>query len=206
MAERYESHFGKSPAELKAWFASLKPAHLRGRAKVMEYTVGPNGGSVLNSIQLGPGAGVFVDAEGNPVLRLNTGNPVYGGAHAVTMANKLDNDLVAGETRGAFDADADASLEAGDSGFIADNAEVSADPSASPAALLAQNPSETTVKNPGNSTGAGAFLPAIGLISSLYLLHSGGNDVAGTPPVPEPASMAVLATGLAFTIRRKRRK
>jgi hypothetical protein len=188
---RFTRHFGMTREEVIAFFGTLRLDTLKEDGTYLVYNVPESGELRAKTIFYRKGTKVWVDQNGGIVLKESCGNPMMRGT---------DNQSVV--------------VEAGPTGeLIAANREV-ATPDPTPAAAVATvapidleasaaSLAPVAPAAPLVSRGASSFNPAFLLpLAAAPLLVQDSNP----EPIPEPATMTVLALGALAALRRKKAK
>lgn len=191
--DRYERHFAMSESELMAYFQTLTPGKLSETKARWVYLVREDGMIDMRSETLKAGTKVFVDPSGKPILVMSCGNPLVVPKNPVSLdsmpLNSSNSDL----------ADIPVSPEAEASVPSPDLVE----PTAAPIPEIASvPPTEVTQSAAQPILGSLGGAPA-GLLAFLPLLGQ-SHGAGGRSVVPEPATFAVIAVGLAGLMARKR--
>lgn len=185
--DRYERHFGMSRDQVVAYLSSLHPARLTTDGVYRVYSI-PDGGYVKCHVgRLKKGTMMFFTADGDPALIALCGNPVTEGKNATMVMIAPAPPL-----------------------SLADTRELTFQPPTSQDEIIVSQPPDVEVVDvtPGHDNLAVApgitALPLAGLlgIGGFGLISSHGGH--GGPPVPEPATIAMLAVGVATLIRKRR--
>lgn len=188
VADRYVRHFGKSKQELLGYFGTLHLAKLNATGVYITYSVDSQGVIKAHPQKMKAGTLVFADSSGQPVLKASCGNAMVSGTNAQlpVMSPAIGQTT---DTLQSVEASPPRSVEE----TMAQNVMLTP---TSPVALAPEMPVPTGTGNQGFALPA--VLAALGGAGSI-LIGSGGNN-----PVPEPATILVMATALvAFKYRRK---
>lgn len=186
VADRYVRHFRMSKSQLVDYFSSLKLAKLdMGGA----YTVYNVHDSILRSrvLTLKKGTLVFADVTGRPILQQVCGNPMVWRIPPVAA-----EPIVAAPATGDITSEVEpgTAVIAGASVAEPGLGEIPVTPPAIPPTMTSRNNSGLLL------------IPLILGIGAATLL----NQDDDCPPVPEPATMTVLAVGGAALLRKRRKK
>lgn len=189
VADRFERHFGKSKEELVAYFSDLHLARLNEDGTYMIYSVDDKGIIKARPQHLKAGTRVFADASGLPVLKASCGNAMTSGSNVLTTT-------VSPAISTATDTLREFAVTTPESVAVTNQTAVVTP--ASPIALMPATPGAVTTGGSNQGFALPAALAALGGAAGL-LLGSGGSA-----PVPEPATLVVMAGAvLAFKLRRK---
>ncbi len=191
VADRFARHFGKTREELVEYFGTLHLARLNSDGTYMIYLVDDQGVIKAKPQRLKAGTRVFADAAGTPVLKASCGNAMVPGTNAqVTSVNP--GVIQASDTLRSVPVTTPES-----SSTFTQTAVLTP---TSPIALAPEMPQVTT----GNSNQGFALPAALAALggAGAILIGSGGHS----NPVPEPATMLVMASALiALKARRKKK-
>ncbi|MBX3120400.1 MAG: PEP-CTERM sorting domain-containing protein [Fimbriimonadaceae bacterium] len=197
---RYSRHFAMDREELIAYIGTLHRAVLDKDGLYVVYNVPATGELRSKARMLKKGTPVFADPHGTAVMMVICGNPM-------TRGPKKETTIVE---------------------FIEPNTTISTEIAEVPVTMQSElseavasvippgyNPVETipsAVYTPPTVTGGGsdiqiiggggfpwAILPALGLVGAV---GGGGSN----PPVPEPATIAILAAGVTTLVVRRRKR
>ena len=212
VADRYERHFAMNRRELVAYLGRLHPTRLAKTGAYTVYSV-PDGGFVkMHRQALKKGSPVFADAAGRPTLIVKCGNPLTLGPSRSRKGNLLT--VLPPEEEGtrqmAMVAPRDSDFETPEDlmamipalpeEILAPTSPLIGGAAAMP--LVASVPASASGGSFPWLAGLPLLFPIVGSAS-----HSGGNGDGGglIAPVPEPATMAVMAVGCVVGARRRRR-
>ncbi|HWA83979.1 MAG TPA: PEP-CTERM sorting domain-containing protein [Fimbriimonadaceae bacterium] len=190
VADRYERHFGKSKEELVGYFGALHLAKLNTEGVYVIYSVDDQGVIKSHPQRLKAGTLVFADATGQPVLKASCGNAMVAGTNALQTT-------VAPTIGQATDTLHDVAMSPPNpmEDVIARNAVITP---TSPVALAPEMPNQISTGTSNQGFIVPAFLMALGGAGSIIIGTKGNN------PVPEPATLLVMASALvALKYRRK---
>jgi hypothetical protein len=189
VADRYERHFGKQKDELIEYFGTLHLARLNEEGTYMIYSVDDSGVIKARPQRLKAGSRVFADASGTPVLKASCGNAMVTGSNAQTA-------VITPSVGSATETMRNVAVTSPES-MSSITAPVALTP-ASPVALTPTMPGQISTGSSNQGLALPAALAAIG--GAAAFLGGGG----GSAPVPEPASILVIAGALvALKYRRK---
>ncbi len=193
VADRYERHFGKSKSEVIRLFTTLHLARLNNAGTYRIYSVLPNGSIKAHAEKLKAGTRVFADASGMPILKMSCGNAMLTGSDTQSTA------LLPSVTQPNANMQA-VSLTTPDSQIVANQTPVITP--GSPIALSPEFPGDSP-NSVSRNQGFGVvpiLLAAFGGAASIPIGSSGGNT-----PVPEPATIVVMA-GMLVALKMRRKK
>lgn len=196
---RYSRHFSMDRKELIEFLGDLRKTTLTKDGMFVVYNV-PKSGVLRSKMRvLKKGTPVFADSKGTAVLMVVCGNPL-------TRGPKKDSSVVSyNEPVTAIQTELEEVPVAMESEYTETVATV-IPPEYRPVDMV-----PSAVYTPPTVTGGGsdirilsggfpwAILPAIGLIGAV-----GGNNPP--PPVPEPASIALLSMGVGAIVMRRKKK
>ncbi len=188
---RFTRHFRLTPTQLQNYFSSLHIAKLANDGVYLVYNVHEDNVIRGRYFKLKKGTLVFADNTGRPILKKECGNAMTMSLPSIVAqaptTKSVGAKVVQGDTQ-------------------ASNELVMMAPGVTPPPITPPVASPVRSQVAGGFVGGGggfAILPLIlGLGSSSFLLKKEDCDC---PPVPEPATLAILATG-ASTLILKRRK
>jgi hypothetical protein len=184
--DRYRRHFAMTDAEVITYLSSLRVSELPKDGIYTVYGVPKTTGDFHARLRmLKKGEPVFVEEDGTPVLQLVCGNPLILGPKKPVVPNPIVAN--AGPVEGAKEVT------------------VEAPPAPSTNAVTPVVPGEAQPIAPvfpqphGGSSPVAALLGLAGAVA--FFPHG------GTPPtVPEPMTMLVMGSGLAYLASRRRAK
>ena len=227
VALRYAKHFRMDPASVLVYFRTeLSLATLDESASLVVYFIGDSSRIDNETRAFKKGAKVFVDRQGVPILEFGTGNPLGTSIEPASPADQLRNPSPTQETPGPTQAAQPAQPQPGPTnpvisptdtttpGITTPNISPLAPPTPSPTASPAVIASTPPAGDGGplipeiSHSRSSNWLVPLGLAGALAALAGGGGSSgsSGSPEdprtdgngvVPEPASMTMMATGLA---------
>ncbi|MBS1705237.1 MAG: PEP-CTERM sorting domain-containing protein [Armatimonadetes bacterium] len=193
VSHNYERHFGMTQSEVIAYMKSLKLTTLPQGGMFLVYNV-PQSTGILRSkvLNLKKGTKIWVDWQGQPVLQWICGNPMTRGPKQVATDTSLA--LV---TAGAPSNDVISGVEPMPTDEGAPIYAQYSEPSL-PSVVETEVPIVIS-KSRSNDLSSLALIPILG---AFALSKKGGDDEPN--PVPEPATMVIVGTGLAYIVSKKR--
>lgn len=186
--DSYMRHFQMSESQLYTYLRTLHPMRLTSEGIYTVYSVPPGGELKAHTQRLKKGELVFVDMNGNPILRARCGNPLVGAPPGIVPEEELsgpNTDLRLMEVPMAETV---------------------------PTIPLAMAPAPPTVPEelvvvptPATpvTTVASQHIP---LWPLLALPVVGKSSHGGDSPVPEPTTMVALVAGAGVLMARRRNK
>ncbi len=204
VADRYMRHFGKSKEEVGQMIDGLTLARLPEGGVFVVYNVPGWSELRAQTRYMRKGTLVWQDATGRPILKASCGNPLVRGTDiGLTGADKTQT--ISGAQSMPSATASELGLPETNVVGIRGEALVPSLPEVSAAELVSVVPSAPFVPAaPAAIGGLGlSWLAIPGIIGTFALLDQGNTP----PPVPEPASLTVLAAGLGLlAARRAKRK
>lgn len=199
---RYTRHFGMTKQEVIEYFKTLRLDTLKEDGVYLVYNV-PNTEEVrARSIFYKKGTKVWVDPDGGIVLKASCGNPMARGTDVQTVPISADYDaateLVTRDTPVELTTETILETE-----IVPSPVELETSALAFPVAPPMEVGTLVTTVPPVIPGGGGFnpnFLFPIAAIPFILIDGGGGNE-----PVPEPATMVLLAAGGAAIAARKRK-
>ncbi|HXH59743.1 MAG TPA: PEP-CTERM sorting domain-containing protein, partial [Fimbriimonadaceae bacterium] len=192
---RYMRHFGMSEDEVIAFFKTLHRGTIREDGAYLIYNTPESGEIRARVLFYRKGTPVFMDKDDNYILRVSCGNPMVRGTdyrtakpgEQIVMNTATDmRDLVAAQPPGIATTDLTATTIR------------PVLPEASAITIADVPPATPSFSAPQIILPAAVLIP----FTAGVLVNPG----SGHQPVPEPASMAVLALGFGSVIGLRRRK
>jgi hypothetical protein len=197
--DRYTRHFGKSVDQLASEFSQLHLARLAVAGDYLVYNVDDHGIVHSRMLHLFAGTPVFMDAQGNPVLKKSCGNAMKRGSDKQDAKQAI----VVSEPVDLKDLSVLSEPEALPALVVEAEPGVSAVEVGQEAIPMIDNP-PTHADIPIVGSGSGFSFPVI-LIAAGGSVFVGGGESSHSA-VPEPASILGLSVGLlgvAGLIRRR---
>lgn len=192
VADRYVRHFGKSREDVVEYFRTLHLAKLNQTGTYTIYSVDDHGVIKSHPELLRAGTVVYADSAGTPILKATCGNALVSGSNQVTsIVNPAVGPMVdtMKTVTGTFPDPMTTSFQTASQMPI------------EPIAIAPVFPDTVTTGSSNQGFALPAALAAIGGAGAFLI---GGN---GSNPVPEPASIIVIAGAVAaFKMRRKAKK
>ncbi|MEQ1822329.1 MAG: PEP-CTERM sorting domain-containing protein [Fimbriimonadaceae bacterium] len=187
VADRYVRHFRMNKESVISYLGTLHQSSLDHSGAYTVYNVHDN---ILRSrvLQLKKGTACFADSSGRPILLKICGNPMVWNLPPIGTAPVVGA-TATGEVPTASD-------------------EVTAVAMAAPVVIpglepVPSTPPVTVTSSMSRSRGEN-FLPLLALLGgAAFLIKDDNNDCK---PVPEPATMVALASGVAVMARRRKKK
>ncbi|MEA2552248.1 MAG: hypothetical protein QOJ65_424 [Fimbriimonadaceae bacterium] len=190
--DSYERHFQMNESQLVTYLRTLRPVRLNREGVYTVYSVPPGGELKAHTQRLRKGELVFMDPNGQPILRARCGNPLVGAPPGVVPEEELSAVPVP-EMREMAVPTAE----------VVPNVALALQPAPPviPEEVIA-TPATQPISTVTSAHAQGIpLLPLLALPALVATTHNGG----GGNPVPEPATMVALAIGAGTLIARKRR-
>lgn len=217
---RYAKHFGVSPSELDAFFATeVKLIALKSPVRTQCWYINKAGGLSAKSKLLPSGTMVFATRDGAPLLSWSCGNPLTSKLPQKKVAKAQQklvkpqtkvlastNETVTGQTTTVTPTTKPVETKVANSVEVITNAAITAPPApavvsvapveAAPALASIAAPAVSAAPAIATAGGLGfGWLGALGAAGGAAAALSNGGG-SRSPVVPEPASFAFLATAI----------
>lgn len=196
VTSRFMRHFGMTRDEVIAYFKTLKRDEIKEDGAYLIYNTPESGEIRARVLFYRKGTPVWVDSEGNYIMRVVCGNPMVRGTdlgrttptETTALRSSTDvRELIVEQPPGL--------------GTTSVTATSIAPPIAQYDAIVIEDMAPPVPEEAPQN-----FLPVLGLITPLtgaIML----NDRGGSNPIPEPGTMIALGVGIAgFAAARRRRK
>lgn len=194
VADRFMRHFNMPKAELISYFRTLHLAKLKESGSYLVFNVHADGVVRSRVFELKKGTLVFADANGKPILKKNCMNPLTMGELSVVRDERTEptpTPLL--PTTDIEPSEAMVAAELAQPPFTPMGTEVT--------------PPQPFVPASTTSSVCGSALTIIPLLLIIPITNN-KTECCDCVPVPEPATMSVLAAApaAAFFARRRRKK
>ena len=190
VADRFMRHFSMTKEEVLEYVGTL---HLGSLQKSDYYTIysAPENGVIKCHIGFyKKGTPAFVDADGNPILRVKCANPFVGGP--VRPYSQSEPTVSAG---GVVTQPTDVSTIPSTDVFVNETPPVTEFAAENPVTLKT-----TPVSSSPNVFAGNSIASVLGLGGAAIFVNRGHNT-----PTPEPASMLAIALGVGLLARRRKK-
>lgn len=186
---RYMRHFGMTRQEVLDFFGTLKMSELEEDGVYLVYNVPETGVIRARTIFYKKGTKVWVDQNGGLVLKASCGNPLMIGTDRQAVSVSPESGPVVNAVRPV-------------------TSPVTVGTPSSPGIVPMSIESSALTFPAAPPAGITALTPPIGFNPAVLLPFVAVPFVVETPnePVPEPATMLAICTGVGLIIARKRRK
>lgn len=210
VADRYRRHFSMDQTTLLSFLSGLHRGRLKGDGIYTIYSV-PQGGRLKMHVgRIRRGEAMFFNRAGQPTLVAKCGNPIVLGPSRSRSQKGNPFDIVRDEDAKARTMElpvaqlAEAALEP----------TLALEPSLPTSAVAVATTFELPVALTGDvvpvtatGAGAGSFLASLSFLASFATTFTPGQgDQRQAAPVPEPASILMLALGAGGLLQRSRRR
>lgn len=211
---RYAKHFGVSPSELNAFFATeVQLVALKSPVRTQCWYVNKSGGLSAKSKLLPTGTMVFATRDGQPLLSWSCGNPLSAKLPQKKMAKaqqklaKPETKVMASTNEVVNGQPKPVETKVANSLEVITNAAITAPPApavvsiapveAAPALATIAAPAVSVAPAIAAASGLGfGWLGALGAAGGAAAALSNGGGGHRSPVVPEPSSFVLVATAL----------
>lgn len=192
VADRFTRHFHMTKAEVIEYLRSLHLAKLKKSGSYRIFNVHADGVVRARVFELKEGTLIFADANGKPILKKNCANPLTMGELSVVRDER---------TEPAADVIPMADIEPPEALVAAEVVQ----PPFTPMGMEVTPPQPFAPLEARSMVGGAAGFTFIPL---LFIFNKTSKVECPCPPIPEPATLTAfaIAPGVAYILRRRRRK